>query len=86
MKWQNKRMNPYDSCLRKNTIAKMTNQSIWLMALVIVAIGLGPALSGVAFAYTTADDPHGPLQIYAWSVGDLPYPGAGMDLFLVSFL
>jgi len=57
--------------MRKHTIAKMTNRNIGLLALVIFAIGLGPTLSDAAFAqaYTSADDPHGPMQIYAWGAG-----------------
>lgn len=66
---QNKRINSQKSPLRKNTITKITDRNIWLLAIVIVAIGLGPTLSSVAFALTEADDPHGPMEIYAWGAG-----------------
>lgn len=45
------------------------NYKIWLLAIVIFVIGFAPTLSDIAFAqtYTDADNPHGPMQVYAWS-------------------
>ena len=51
-------------------MAKMANY-MWLLAIMIFVIGICPTFSGAAFAqtYTDADNPHGPLPIYAWVSG-----------------
>lgn len=52
----------------KENMYKKANYNIWLLAIVIFVMGLAPTLSGAAFAqtYTDADNPHGPMQVYAW--------------------
>ena len=50
-------------------MGKMANYNIWLFVLMIFAVGLVSTLSGVAFAqtYTDADNPSGPMAVFAWS-------------------